>query len=346
MRLHRALAVCLLAASPFAVPQTFDQTSAQTAGRTALAPPTGSAEPHRTRLYLKDGTYQIVMSYTLSGTVVRFVSAERAGDTEEIPAHLVDFDATRKWEQRNTPGARSAPVLNPELAAEEAERAAATPEVAPDLRLPDRESVLLLDAWHGGPELVPLTQSDGELNRQTGHNVLKGILNPRASAHQIVQLKGEKSDVQAHVDRPVLYLRIGEPLNTTGTALTVDTHGASNTPDTSGSVPADAEYVIVRTDVRQDARIVTSFDASALGTSKRQEDVVETDTETLPGNHWRKITPRESLLFGEYALIEILSNREINLGVWDFGVHPTAPENRDVVRPQPKRPQTLERRTP
>ena len=32
------------------------------------------------------------------------------------------------------------------------------------------------------------------------------------------------------------------------------------------------------------------------------------------------------------------------MGVWDFGVHPVAPENRDVIKPQPKRPVTLEHR--
>ncbi len=306
--------------------------------------------PHRTRLILKDGSYQIVMSYTVAGNVVRFVSAERDGETEVIPLALVDLDATKRWEQQHTPGAnggaRPAPILDPELAKEEADRAAMSPEVAPDLRLPEEESVLALDAWHGAPELIPLTQSDGELNRQTGHNILKGILNPRASTHQIVVLRGERAAVQLHVSQPVLYLRIGDPVPTTGSALTVDTHGAANRQDPSSAVPKDAEYVIVRTDVRQDARIVLSFDTSILDNAgpSRQGDAIPTDTETLPGGHWRKIVPREPLLFGEYALVEVLSDREINLGVWDFGVHPTAPENRDAVKPQPKRPLRLEPR--
>jgi hypothetical protein len=32
--------------------------------------------------------------------------------------------------------------------------------------------------------------------------------------------------------------------------------------------------------------------------------------------------------------------------VWDFGVHPVKPENRDVIKPEPKRPVTLELCTP
>jgi hypothetical protein len=101
--------------------------------------------------------------------------------------------------------------------------------------------------------------------------------------------------------------------------------------------------VIVRVDVRQDARIVTSFNAGQLGIRK-QEDVIETVKTPLAGGHWMKLVPKESLLIGEYALVEVVAENEINLGVWDFGVHPTAAENRDVVRPEKKRPVRLERR--
>ena len=59
-----------------------------------------------------------------------------------------------------------------------------------------------------------------------------------------------------------------------------------------------------------------------------------------------KLTPREPLIFGEYALMEVISDKSINLGVWDFGIHPVAPENRDAIKPEPKRPLTLERHGP
>jgi hypothetical protein len=91
---------------------------------------------------------------------------------------------------------------------------------------------------------------------------------------------------------------------------------------------------------------VASFKISALGNVKQQEDVIETTTEILPGGHWMKLTPKQSLGFGEYALMEILSDKEVNLGVWDFGVHPMAPANRDALLPQPKRPYALSPRRP
>ena len=132
-----------------------------------------------------------------------------------------------------------------------------------------------------------------------------------------------------------------------GGALTVDTGGATgNAPSASAGGSAASRYVIVRADVRTDSRIIASFSLPLLGTARHQEDVVETTTEPLPGGHWLKLTPRESLSFGEYALMEVVSDREVNLGVWDFGIHPVAPENRDAIKPQPKRPFRLDRRRP
>jgi hypothetical protein len=307
--------------------------------------------PHRTRLILKDGSYQVVMSYQVKGKVVSYLSAERGGGTEEIPADLIDWDATHKWEQKHPADGEqvSAPAIDPELLKEEADRAALTPEVAPNLSLPELDSVLVLDYYHGAPELVPLDQSDGDLNRETAHNIVKKALDPRAAAHGVVTLKGVTSLRQMHVDVPVMYLRLGDDsgISRSGQTFTVDTHGAgsgkASAGEASGGSP-DSGYVIVRADVRTDSRVIASFNIGWLGGTRRQEDVIETVTEVLPGGHWMKITPKRSLDFGEYALVEVLSERELNLGVWDFGVHPVAPDNKDALKPVPKRPVTLERR--
>jgi hypothetical protein len=316
-------------------------------------PPTDVPSSHRTRLILKDGSYQVVMSYKVVGNRVLYISAERGGAQEEIPASLVDFDATQRWERSHAepndsqnPG--TAPAIDPELLKEEADRAAMTPEVATDLRLPELDNVLVLDTFQGQPQLVPLPQSDGELNHNTAHNILKGVVNPLSSPHQLVQLKGERSMVQLHVDKPILYIRLGEAIVPNGAApLTVDTHGASTAmKDGPAGDPRASRYVIVRADVRTGSRTVASFKISLLGDVQQMEDVVQTTTEVLPGGHWMKLTPNQSLTFGEYALMEVLSDREVNLGVWDFGVHPTAPANRDAILPQPKRPFALSPRRP
>jgi hypothetical protein len=313
-----------------------------------------TATPHRTHLILKDGSYQVVMSYQVVGNVVRYVSAERGGAIEEIPLSLVDLPATQLYEQRHaSPDAPPDPnhpaVIDPELLKEEADRAALTPEVAPNLHLEIEDSVLALDTFHGTPELVPLAQTDSDLNRNTSHNILKAAINPLSASHQIVQLKGETSQVQLHVNDPVLYLRIGDDtdLPTGSDPITVDTHGATgNAPSPSAGGSPNSRYVIVQTDVRIGVRVITSFNINLLGTVRRQADLVETTTELLPGGHWMKITPRQPLGFGEFALMEVISDRDVNLSVWDFGIHPVAPENKDAIKPQPPRKRTLERHRP
>ena len=345
--ISRFVPVVLLLALAFACPPALHAQHT-----TTLQP--DATTPHRTRLYLKDGSYQIVMSYKIVGNVVHYISAERGGAEEEIPLSLVDLDATKRWEKQHTqssadPNNPEPPAIDPELLKEEADRAALTPEVAKDLRLPEEDSTLALDTFHGTPELVPLAQTDSDLNRNTGHNLLKAAVNPLSAAHEIVTLKGETSPVQLHVKDPVLYLRIGDESvgNTAGTPLTVDTHGAtSHMPNDPDGGSSDSRYVIVRTDVRKGIRVVYSIRIPLLGTGQRQDDVVETTNELLPGGHWLKITPKEPLDFGEFALMEVISDKIVNASVWDFGIHPVAPENRDIIKPAPRRGTGLERHGP
>ena len=319
------------------------------AQRQALDPTVTSA-PRRTRLILKDGSYQVILSYTVVGQRVRYVSAERGGGTEEIPLELVDLDATKRWVAQHDPQAgepgHPAPVLDPELVKEEADRLALSPEVAPDLHLPPEDQALALDTFRGAPELVPLEQNQTDLNKQTGHGVLRSILNPAAAQHQVVQLKGEKANVQLHVNLPELYIRLDDEQPTSGEALTVDTHGANASESARKRPGQPSRYVVIRVDVRQDARIVSSFDTTFTGSTRREDDAIETRATPLPGNHWVKIVPIQPLLIGEYALVEVLGENAINLGVWDFGIHPTAPENRDLIPPERRRPGSLEKRGP
>ncbi len=305
--------------------------------------------PKRIHLILKDGSYQIVTSYTVAGKVVRYVSAERGGEQEEIPIELVDLDATHRWEKQHTVQEEGRPpALDPELLKEEEERAALTPSVEPDLLLPQEDLLLALDFFQGTPELVPLVQSDGELNHTTSHSIVKKIVNPRSAAHQLVTLRGVKSYIQLHVDEPEFYLRVGDDTQVAtggGPPLVVDTHGASSVKIDKDGDSEGSRYVIVRADVRTDARVIDSF-STQPGGARPGEDVVELKAETLRGGHWMKLTPSRPLEIGEYALVEVLSDKVFNVGVWDFGVHPTAPDNRDALKPEPRKRPNLERRKP
>lgn len=340
MRLARTLAIAA-ALSAAVLPAQRRSISPE-----AIAPDEQGAA-HRTRLYLKDGTYQVVLSWKIKGNLVLYRSAERAGETEEVPLNLVDLDKTKSYAQVQDPANNPGPVLDPELAREERERQEQVPEVAPNLHLPERESVLALDAFRDQPQLIPLTQTDGDLNRQTAHNILRQTINPFAHAHQLVQIKGTKAQVQMHVPDPAFFIRVDADSDTAtdppSGAFTVNIGQADRKAE---KVSAKSRYVIVRVDVRNDVRIVSTFDMNLLGTGQMQEDVVETKQSLLPGGHWLRLQPAQPLLFGEYALIEIINEKELNLGVWDFGVHPTAPENRDAILPQERRKPSLGTRTP
>ncbi len=142
------------------------------------------------------------------------------------------------------------------------------------------------------------------------------------------------------MNTPTLYVSLGDDVG--GEAeprdFKVDTHGAGSQKGTPSGGSPTSRYVIVRADVRRDIRIIGSFSINRLGeTSQQQEIVVETQSEVMPGGHWMKLTPKEPLGFGEYALMEVLSPKEVNLGVWDFGVHPTASDNANAIQPLVKR---------
>ncbi len=330
--------------------------------RRPMDPPVASQPEtprHRTRLILKDGSYQMVLSYSVKGQVVHYRSAERDGAEEDIPLALVDLPATKAWESAHDPSQppvpenSQAPVLSPELAREEAARQARTPVVATlsdaTLHLPEEDSVLVLDIYMGTPELVPLPQQGSDLNRETAHEVLRKDIDPAASPHDSLFVKGERADVQLHVPDPVFYVRLegkgagGE--DDSGASFTVDTGGASGRATPSGGSLA-SEYVLERVDVRRGERAVESLSLRRLGNGQSQAGVVEMSSETLPGEVWRKLTPKQPLEFGEYVLIEVLNDRAVNADMWDFGVHPTAKQNDEAILPETKKPTRLERRGP
>jgi hypothetical protein len=316
------------------------------------APPPAQS-PARQRLILKDGSYQIVTQYKVHGDRVRFFSAER-DDWEEIPSTLVDWDATKKWNQQHTPGVapedstapaqsassgdsnqNEAAKIDSEVAAERADLKARIPLVAPNLHLPEQDGVFVLDTFQSIPELVRLDQTSGNVNRSAAHNVLKAAADSFHGAQEPIRIQGQAAPVRAHVDDPVLYVSLDSTTADVAaeSAMMVDTHGASSVQDKNQYSSPDSRYAIVRVDVRPGERVIGAVRISRLGKTTQSEDIVPTTAEILPGRHWMKLTPKEPLPIGEYALMEILAPGVVNLDVWDFGISPNAPENKHPITP-------------
>jgi hypothetical protein len=311
----------------------------------------GLAQAPNQRLILKDGSYQVVTKYQKVGDRVRYFSAERA-QWEELPGNLVDWAATETWAKDHKPGAQPPPEpvqpaqaspvspAIPEAAKidkEEQRARARTPYVSPGLRLPDQDGVWALDTFHDQPELVALTQNAGGVNRETGHNVLRSALNPLGGMKQSVEIPGAESRVKLHVNDPALYVSItgADDNEADPAAVTVETHGASSVKDKNGASSANSQYAIVRvrSNFKKDYRQVSGINIAAAGKVTQTEDVIPTTSEVLPGDRWVKLTPKQPLTIGDYALMELLGPGEVNLSVWDFRIDPQGPDNKNALIP-------------
>ncbi len=212
------------------------QTNQDKDNRTALKPDAAGLK-HNHRLILKDGSYQIVREYQVVGDRVRYMSLERGGDWEELPYNLVDWDATRKWEQNHSgpyesaegasPAMKEAEDIDKEEAAARDEMKARMPEVAKGLELPDQDGVFVLDTYQGTPELVELVPSDLSLNQKNRKGL--ATLNPLAGEKATVELPGAHAKVHLHVNDPAIYLSLeaqDDVQEVLSHALTVHTNGA------------------------------------------------------------------------------------------------------------------------
>ncbi len=293
------------------------------------------------RLILKDGTYQMVRTYQIVGNRVRYLSQER-GDWEELPANLVDWDATRKWEQNHTstadetsPAMKEAEELDKEEAAARADQKARMPEVSPGLELPDQDGVFVLDTFRGTPELVELVPSD--LSMHTGSRFGLSTLNPLASTRAHIQVDGAHAKVHLHVNDPAIYLSLDsrdDVDQVISNAITINTAGSREVANRKhGAHSTDSGFAIVRLDERRAMRFVGAIHVGLTGKVTQTEDVIPASVEVLPGKHWLKLTPQQPLAIGEYALVEILSPSDINQSVWDFRVDPTLGDNPGALVP-------------
>jgi len=277
---------------------------------------TVSAQVPSKRLILKDGSYQPASKWEVKGDRVRYFSSERS-EWEEVPNEMVDWAATEKWEKDRFAGLSNDPLVKEALEEEaelRAEEEAQTPAVAPGVRLPIQGGVFLLDTLNGQPGIVEIVQSGSEVNKNTKSNILRAAINPIATSKQSFELKGAHARVQAHVLQPALFIDIDN-----------DTQG--------GPLPMADHFRIVKMDQKKDKRIVGNLKVAFYGKVSQQQTFVPAKVDKV-GN-WIRVMPEQPLEPGEYALVEMLSPKEMNLYVWDFGVNPGAPENPGMWKPAP-----------
>jgi hypothetical protein len=307
------------------------------------------AEQLAHRLILKDGSYQSITKYEVKGERVRYYSAERE-DWEELPSSLVDWPATEKYERDRAaaPAIPEAALIDKESDADRDADESHLVQVAPGLHLPEFFGMYMLDNFKGQPQLVEVQQNEGDVNRNSKGNILRGMA---ASGKATVELDGEHSVIYAHVAVPSIYIRMdddpagpapppGETDSAQPSLPSLDApraepqHPEQAQQPEKAIIPSD-RFRIVRLKVKAGKRIVGDIKRAPTGKISQDQNSVKTTIDRVAAG-WLKLTPTEDLAPGEYAIVETKGAEGMNLYVWSFGVNPNAPANPNPWTPDVK----------
>jgi hypothetical protein len=242
------------------------------------------------KLVLTDGTDQQVSSYERKGDRVRFFSTERR-EWEEIPESLVDWKAT---EEANREAAK---IPEDTFALEPKKTAPPRFQVAPGVELPESEGVYVYD----GENLLALLQSQAEIQNDRTRQVL-GTIAPVIKGRASVYLTGSAARVIVAGANPVFYLRLSQA--------------------------SPAGYGLVRVNTKAGYRIVGEILINPITRSQSEsQQKIPLATEQLSPAAGEapsivRLSPKEPLSPGEYAVVEYVEKGKMNLFVWDFGFHP------------------------
>jgi hypothetical protein len=175
--------------------------------------------------------------------------------------------------------------------------------VAEGLQLPTYGHVWALDTWKGVGELVRLKPPATD---DTGFSL---------KLKRSIEFKGEAALVRVHDASPVFFLR-----------------------GVSGGDDGRSDLVVVRLNIEGQRREVNK---DAMGQLKQQAkhadaeypDVIGIDQKRVGSTDWYRLSPKQVLAPGEYALVPLPASPGFADGeIFDFAIDPQAPENPDPLR--------------
>jgi hypothetical protein len=248
--------------------------------------------PRGKKLILKDGSVQLVREYQVMDDRVRFYNTERS-QWEEMPAALVDWDATRQSEIDQKKG--DAALLTNVHKQEQARRIMpldvdASLEAAPGVFIPPGEGLFVYD----GKSVLRLTQAQA-VNKLDKAKVVEQVLVPIpiVPSRRNLSIPRPHAEVRVHNEQPEFYMRTAD-----------------------GREP---NMVLIRTKVHGDSRLIENVDTYLQAISKTKRNEVLAQRWQIANGVYR-FTMSQSLEPGEYVFTEIVKGEGTNLYVWDFGV--------------------------
>jgi hypothetical protein len=246
------------------------------------------------KLFLKDGTYQLVSSYEVHGDRVRYYSVERSA-WEEIPLSLVDLEATKRAQEEEKAVQKKQLEEGRELEQQRFEKPVETGfEIVPGVHLPQEEGVYTYD----GTRVIRLIQSSAEVVTDKKRAALGlAIPVPLLKGRSIVVLPGPKAAVRLQQAQPTFYVQSSDGLG--------------------------AKLELISVKVVKESRVVEKVEAGRAGIGKPSElrAAVQLERKQLAPGLYR-LKPLHPLDPGEYALGEPLQ-QGLNLELWDFGLFET-----------------------
>jgi hypothetical protein len=231
------------------------------------------------KLYLKDGTDQLVRDYKIEDSRLLYYSVERS-DWEEIPLDLVDLVRTDR-ERKRIEGERQQ-RLEEDKVERKAER-----EFKTELhKVPLEDGVY----WANGESPLALKQGEPKMKGDKKRSVLKVISPiPMISGKATVELEGEKAAFIVNESRPTFYIRLDKT----------------------------ERFGIIKLTPKKDARIVENITIVPVTKETIEEQKeVEVFRQQLAPNVYR-IWPVEPIEPGEYAVVQFTQDK-VNIQVWDF----------------------------
>jgi len=243
------------------------------------------------KLFLKDGTYQLVSSYEVSGDRVRYYSVERS-EWEEIPLPLVDLEATKRAQEQEKSVQKKQLEEGDAIAKERFYKPADTGfEVAPGIHLPNEDGVFVFD----GIRVIRLIQSTPEVVADKRRAVFATAVPGHLLKSQVLlELPGEKAAVRLQQAMPTFYVQSKEGLG--------------------------AKLELVPVKVVKESRLVEKVEASRSGLGKASQASAPIEferTQVAPGLYCLKLL--HPLDPGEYALGD-LAQQGVTPVLWPFGL--------------------------